>query len=83
MITAKEAKKITEDSHPHATEIHAVKKAYIETVIKRAAREGKIWTSFYNSLMSEEWLQIASWLSSYGYTCWFDVNNNLCVRWSK
>lgn len=83
MITAKEAKKITEDSHPYATEIHAVKKAYVETVIKRAAKEGKVCISFGDSSISEEWLQIASWLSSYGYTCWFDANNNLYARWSK
>ena len=81
MITAKEAKKITEDSHPYATDISSVKRAYIETVIKRAAKAGKPCVSFNNSSMSEEWLQIASWLSSYGYICWFDANNNLYVRW--
>lgn len=82
MITAKEAKKLTEDSHPYATEIHPVKKAYIETVIKQAAKRGELCVSFNNSSMSEEWLQIASWLSSYGYTCWFDANNNLYVKWN-
>ena len=83
MITAKEAKKITEDSHPYTTEISSVKKAQIETVIKRAAKIGNICVSFNNSSMSEEWLQIASWLSSYGYTCWFDASNNLYVRWDR
>ena len=83
MITAKEAKKITEDSHPYATKIHPVKKAYIETVIKQAAKEGNMYVSLNNSSKSEEWLQISSWLSSYGYDCWFDINNNLYVGWKK
>jgi hypothetical protein len=81
MITAKEAKKITEDSHPYATEIPSVKKVYVETVITRAAKTGKLYVSFNNSSMSEEWLQISYWLSSYGYSCWFDANNNLHARW--
>ena len=82
MITAKEAKKITEDSHPYATEIHPTKKAYIETVITRAAKDGKLCTCFANSSMSEEWMHIASWLSSYGYDCWFNADN-LYAGWKK
>ena len=83
MITAKEAMKITEDSHPYVEEIHPAKRAYLETMIRRAAKGANTCVSFSNESMSDEWLHIAAWLSSYGYTCWFDANNNLYVRWSK
>lgn len=79
MITAKEAKKITEDSHPHETEIHPVKKAYLETCIRRAAKEGKLSVNFGNL---GDW-KITAWLSSYGYNCWYDNQLNLWVGWNK
>ena len=79
MITAKEARKITEESHPHETEIHPVKKAYLETCIKRAAEKGKLSVNFGNL---GDW-KITAWLSSYGYNCWYDNQLSLWVGWNK
>ena len=79
MIFAKEARKIAEESHPHETEINSVQKAYIETAIKRAAREGKLSVNLGSR---GDW-KITDWLSSYGYNCWYDNQLNLWVGWNK
>ena len=79
MISAKEARKITEGSHPYETEIHSVKKAQLETCIKRAAERGALSVNL-GSLGN---FQITAWLISYGYNCWYDNQLNLWVGWNK
>lgn len=83
MITAKEARSIAEESHPYATTINPVKKAYVERIIRKAATLGWSEVSFSNNSIGDEWQQICAWLSSYGYSCWFDDKQTFWVGWKK
>jgi hypothetical protein len=79
MITAKEAKKITEDSHPYEEEIPAVRRAFFCNRIEMAAKMGKFNINFGNCGD----YKVTAWLISYGYNCWYDNQLNLWVGWNK